>query len=385
MVSSFYNWLDFYLDITHSVVLLDIAIRAPKVVAMQPPHVTDVSLLQRMDREAQENNINPYLDDNNHRPTNKSTSAGASHGKGASKALELFQDTTSGLLDDLGDIHSSIKRITSGVAVGGGVGGRNVGTPERKDTSHLRAVPEYNEDTGEGARRAFTLHASAQQANDKAMKWHYVPMPAESAATPERPGDERELPNSPNQTKELHTIAQLIKENKMLKAEMSQFDTEFFEELEDLKYRYSKLQQVVGELPPKSTYRAQSPLRPAAADSPSKATGGSSPLPLNRCIELREIIFIIVSWFVVLKIRLSWAARRSMTAIDKASLNSSLMGNRPSYDQGRDSSDEAFAASRMAYSYRGDPKDTRPFPYTSAVRDSAGYDDRLDDSDRYYG
>lgn len=45
-----------------------------------------------------------------------------------------------------------------------------------------------------------------------------------------------------------HLLA-LTKENERLKQEMQAFDLNFFEELEDLKYRYSRLQEVVGEEP----------------------------------------------------------------------------------------------------------------------------------------
>jgi hypothetical protein len=36
-------------------------------------------------------------------------------------------------------------------------------------------------------------------------------------------------------------ISKIIEENKKLKMELKAFDTEFFEEIEDLKYNYSKL------------------------------------------------------------------------------------------------------------------------------------------------
>lgn len=70
----------------------------------------------------------------------------------------------------------------------------------------------------------------------------------------------------------------LEQENARLKAEMSIFDRDFFEEVEDLKYRYTKLKEVVGD------------------DVPEVESGKNLPLE-----------------------RLSWSLRKSMTAIDKIS------------------------------------------------------------------
>ena len=93
-------------------------------------------------------------------------------------------------------------------------------------------------------------------------------------------------------------VSALQRENDRLKKEMESFDSEFFEQLEDLKYRYSKLQEVVGE-DPAST-------RAIPLTDPRIRGGG---LPLDR---------------------LSWSVRNAMTAMDRAGLTSPLV-NRPIY------------------------------------------------------
>ena len=93
-------------------------------------------------------------------------------------------------------------------------------------------------------------------------------------------------------------VSALQRENDRLKKEMESFDSEFFEQLEDLKYRYSKLQEVVGE-DPAST-------RAIPLTDPRIRGGG---LPLDR---------------------LSWSVRSAMTAMDRAGLTSPLV-NRPIY------------------------------------------------------
>ena len=86
-------------------------------------------------------------------------------------------------------------------------------------------------------------------------------------------------------------LSALAHENDRLKKEIGSFDSEFFEQLEDLKYRYSRLQEIVGEDP-----------------SATAARKGSA-LPLDR---------------------LSWSVRNSMTAMDRAGLTSPLV-SRPRY------------------------------------------------------
>lgn len=93
-------------------------------------------------------------------------------------------------------------------------------------------------------------------------------------------------------------VSALQRENDRLKKEMESFDSEFFEQLEDLKYRYSKLQEVVGEDP---TNTLAIPL------TDPRIRGGGLPLD-----------------------RLSWSVRNAMTAMDRAGLTSPLV-NRPIY------------------------------------------------------
>ena len=50
-------------------------------------------------------------------------------------------------------------------------------------------------------------------------------------------------------SKEKLMLEALIEENKLLKKEISAFDMEFFEQLEDLKYRYVRMQEMVGADP----------------------------------------------------------------------------------------------------------------------------------------
>jgi hypothetical protein len=81
-------------------------------------------------------------------------------------------------------------------------------------------------------------------------------------------------------------LSALEQENQLLRKEISAFDAEFFEQLEDLKYRYSKLQEVSGS----NDFSVQ-----------------KENLPLDR---------------------LGWSARKSMTVIDKASYTSPLIAHR---------------------------------------------------------
>lgn len=97
-------------------------------------------------------------------------------------------------------------------------------------------------------------------------------------------------------TTDLHTLDRmnaLKKENDRLKKEIGSFDTEFFEQLEDLKYRYTRLQEIVGEDP---TRNLGNPI------TDPRIRGGGLPLD-----------------------RLSWSVRNSMTAMDRAGLTSPLV------------------------------------------------------------
>ncbi len=85
-------------------------------------------------------------------------------------------------------------------------------------------------------------------------------------------------------------LQQLSEENIKLKQEIRAFDGEFFEQLEDLKYRYAQLQDVLGE----------DPLMRATVQAKIK----DGPLPLNK---------------------LAQSVRRSMTAMDRANYDSPLV------------------------------------------------------------
>lgn len=94
----------------------------------------------------------------------------------------------------------------------------------------------------------------------------------------------------------------LVAENRKLKEEIGAFDSEFFEELEDLKYRYAKLQEIVGEDPlAKSSLYGRNQLLDGAV---AAAGGDSGKLPLNR---------------------LAWSVRNSMRAMDRATDDSPLV------------------------------------------------------------
>ena len=101
-------------------------------------------------------------------------------------------------------------------------------------------------------------------------------------------------------------IRQLVEENKRLKGEVEAFDSNFFEELEDLKYRYSRLQEMIGEDPFLDDSISRSlQIRHDRRQLTGQKTVGT--LPLNR---------------------LSWAAKSSMRAIDHASYDSPLVQGR---------------------------------------------------------
>ena len=99
----------------------------------------------------------------------------------------------------------------------------------------------------------------------------------------------------------------LAQENARLKAEMSVFDREFFEEIEDLKFRYTKLQELVGDAPPVSDGLEYLPVHSGVTAAAVTAKPTGSKLPLDR---------------------LSWSVRQSMTAMDRAGITSQVAGQR---------------------------------------------------------
>lgn len=84
----------------------------------------------------------------------------------------------------------------------------------------------------------------------------------------------------------------LMEENKLLKKEISAFDMEFFEQLEDLKYRYVRMQEMVGGDP---NHRN---------DDSSDVSASPKKLPLDR---------------------LAWSTKTSIRALDRAKYTSPLV------------------------------------------------------------
>lgn len=95
----------------------------------------------------------------------------------------------------------------------------------------------------------------------------------------------------------------LVEENARLRSELSAFDSVFWEQLEDLKFRYSRLQEVVGEEPEPSD-GGSFPLRPRSAAVGAQKSQG---LPLDG---------------------LPWSTRNAMTAMDRAGITSALARGR---------------------------------------------------------
>eukprot|EP01034_Spumella_vulgaris_P022749 gene22749-28907_t len=137
-----------------------------------------------------------------------------------------------------------------------------------------------------------------------------------------------------------------------LESEMAAFDPEFFEQLEDLKFRYSRLQEIVGETP----MHSQSPALLSTHHSSAEQTDylrsvskGKGSLPLDG---------------------LSWSVRNSMTAMDRAGLTSPLV-SRPrvvsanSYTPGSEYKSLERGGFEQPSDNRGDD-----FLYGSATRSS---------------
>ena len=106
-------------------------------------------------------------------------------------------------------------------------------------------------------------------------------------------------------------MSRLERENTMLKAEMSFLDKDFFEELEDLKHRYVRLQEIVGE----------APARDMSAGIPVHGReAAEAPYPMSKSVEQGKKGMPLD--------RLSWSVRQSMTAMDRAGITSQLAGTR---------------------------------------------------------
>ena len=107
------------------------------------------------------------------------------------------------------------------------------------------------------------------------------------------------------------------RENLLLRREIASFDEEFWEQLEDLKHRYARLQEIVGETPaiPPDLSTAQPPhdgsrgilmstLKEDSQEYLNQVSQGHGSLPLDK---------------------LAWSVRNSMTAMDRAGLTSPLV------------------------------------------------------------
>ena len=109
-----------------------------------------------------------------------------------------------------------------------------------------------------------------------------------AATTPLKPRETRY--DDTNMEKSM--VDALMEENKLLKKEISAFDMEFFEQLEDLKYRYVRMQEMVGGDP---NHRN---------DDISDAAASPTKLPLDR---------------------LAWSTKNSIRALDRAKYTSPLV------------------------------------------------------------
>lgn len=109
-----------------------------------------------------------------------------------------------------------------------------------------------------------------------------------------------------------------------LKRELGAFDTDFFEQLEDLKYRYTRLQELKGDAPPavnpSTPYTTSTSTRDESSKDMSK---DKSQLPLDR---------------------LAWSLRNSMTAMDRASWDSPLIKGRTGMGVTAPQPDEGYSS-----------------------------------------
>jgi hypothetical protein len=117
-------------------------------------------------------------------------------------------------------------------------------------------------------------------------------------------------------------VRNLARENQQLKSEISQFDSAFFEELEDLKFRYSKLQEFVGEDP-----SAESDSRLSLLHDPrvKRSLAMSKHQSLSSSKTKEVDMFGERSSPPSSLTRLSWSGRAADSMMDKASHLSSLV------------------------------------------------------------
>lgn len=160
-------------------------------------------------------------------------------------------------------------------------------TAPRKPTDHA-SVAGYPPTLGESS----TLLTNSQKSDINS---------SDGSGFPASRDKLKDLLGSSGMSQDLENIRKLAEENARLKSEMSAFDSEFFEELEDLKYRYAKLQEIVGGDPLAPSVYGKSKLSVPLTDEGKETT---SKLPLSR---------------------MAWSVRNSMRAMDRASEDSPLV------------------------------------------------------------
>jgi len=108
--------------------------------------------------------------------------------------------------------------------------------------------------------------------------------------------------------------ASLLDENARLKQELKAFDGEFWEQLEDLKYRYNKLQGVVGEDSKTKGFLQGYGTQGAIVRNSGEDTGRSFMATMDRSGAPLDSV--------------AWAKRNATTAMDSAALDTPLMQGR---------------------------------------------------------
>ena len=233
----------------------------------------------------------------------------------ADKTAELL-DLSERNLDDLAELHEMLleeKEYDFGA------------TPSGKHKSYPTFIDGDDDYVGADFARRSDSAATASPSRSKGER--------SEAASPEKENTPANMEPDPSSTdvatdaeatagRELSELEQnrlsaLERENARLREEVGCFDAQFFEELEDLKYRYARLQEVVGE----------DPRDPRLPHNATVGAGGrSTALPLDR---------------------LSWSVRNSMTAMDRAGLTSPLV-SRPRYAHAHTYAPGATRAARIA-------------------------------------
>jgi len=205
----------------------------------------------------------------------------SSGGAGADKIAKIL-DLSERNLDDLHELHEMIaneKDFDFG----------HVPTERRRPFEHMQE--ETTHVKKEHAAPKVAARPAAEPVHNKENTSNLNASDSHEHLFATLPAKQQEAKSEEEQRVEEDRLSALARENERLKKEIGSFDSEFFEQLEDLKYRYSRLQEIVGE------------------DPSAAGTKKGSALPLDR---------------------LSWSVRNSMTAMDRAGLTSPLV-SRPRY------------------------------------------------------